>query len=510
VATWLTRTLLFSQAVTADGNTLYTAGGMDDPTMKEWDLRMRKKLKNVGFHKDRITSMGLIQTEKVTHLITASKDCTTQISTIRKTGVVKSKLVAEISDQDVGWGQALSCGLMRESTFAGGQRKKPKTDLMVVGTDRVLRTYDLGDFISLEASGGSDKILDSNTAGEDRDASTRVTGLEDNYHAKQSEFWDNFGDDSEHAKKASDQEIRAMERRKEDAEKKKKEEEKRNAVKTDKYGNEVGSIEFWVAKGCEPMRPKIGDLVVLIGDNEVNSNEEETKEGEGGAHIEHLRKERIERIEALPKEAKEGALAFGKYDLGIVLKDDKSGVPYEIFSGYSGRTSWAEVAWLELASKEHVEKALQANGISKDSLKKGESVLGKAREEAEREAKEKEDEEEDEEALNYYNDMMNGGGETAVTNSKGMVEGGGGHGGKMGWDGVEEEKGGDEKAGEREESFSLANFARPPKPPADESKTPEELRDEAAREQAVQDSLSMYRSKKKEKAGEKGKRVSRF
>ena len=44
-------------------------------------------------------------------------------------------------------------------------------------------------------------------------------------------------------------------------------------VKRDKYGNEFGSIEYWIAKGNEPKRPKVGDIVVLAGDNAVTESD---------------------------------------------------------------------------------------------------------------------------------------------------------------------------------------------------------------------------------------------
>ena len=74
------------------GNKLFTAGGTDDPTMKEWDMRMMKKVKNVGYHDERILSLGLLTKPKQSYLFSASKDNSIGVSLIAKSGVVKSKV----------------------------------------------------------------------------------------------------------------------------------------------------------------------------------------------------------------------------------------------------------------------------------------------------------------------------------------------------------------------------------------------------------------------------------
>jgi hypothetical protein len=514
--------------LTADGHTLYTAGGSDDPTMKEWDLRMYKKLKNVGYHSDRVTCLGLIQTAKSNVLVSASKDCVVGITTVKKSGVVKSKMVAEISDQEYGWCQSLSMSLMRESAYAGGQAKKGKPDLCTVCSDRVLRFYDLSDFVDLKAKDGATDAANDATddkGGIEKDPENRKTGLENNYHRKQAEFWDNFNDDSVHAKSATKNEIDEQRRRREKAERDRIKAEHDEAIKKDKYGNEIGSIQYWVAKGCEPKRPKVGDLVILIGDSEpeVNDSDIHVKEDDEAVHIEHLKMERREKIDNLPSEAKAGALQYNKFDLGLVLNDDKSGIPFEVFSGVSGETSWVEEAWIEAASEDHIKAAEKTNGITRATLERRESVAGKRKEEEAREAKAAADDDEAGEDLSAYNEMM-------------------GHGGHMGWDGVEEEEKGESKEeeakGESKEDkdsgaylstggdggfdedapFSLSKFTLKPPNPPDEKKSAAEIKAEEERQAAVQDSLNIYRQqkaaekarKKAEAESGKGRGVSRF
>jgi hypothetical protein len=289
-----------------------------------------------------------------------------------------------------------------------------------------------------------------------------------------------------------------------------------------RYGNEVGSLEYWVAKDAEPKRPKVGDLVVLVGDG----GDLEAAAEASAKTVEMIAEERQARIDSLPAEAKQGALVHGKGDIGILLKDDKSGVPFEIFSGVSGQTTWYEELWVEKATAAAADAAESAHGITKASLKAGVSVAGKRREQEEREAKEQQAEAEEEEDVSFYQSMMMRGG---------------GHEGKLGWDGEEEakkekaekekekkekkekekekdrkEKAAEAKAAEGKEeeddynSFSLSKF-KPPNPPPSESKSKAEMQAEADRQQSVQDSLNIYRQqKKKASTGPDGKRVSRF
>eukprot|EP00518_Triparma_eleuthera_P017576 CAMPEP_0197546330 /NCGR_PEP_ID=MMETSP1320-20131121/972_1 /TAXON_ID=91990 /ORGANISM="Bolidomonas sp., Strain RCC2347" /LENGTH=797 /DNA_ID=CAMNT_0043105881 /DNA_START=187 /DNA_END=2580 /DNA_ORIENTATION=+ len=499
-----------AMALSPCGTKLFTAGGADDPTMKEWDLRTMKKVKNVGFHADRVLALGILTTPSVGFLTSASKDSTVGLTAVTKSGVIRSKLVAEMTDFQ-GWANYLSLAPMKLGSvkFAGGQKRKSTPDIFTICTDKNLRQYDLSDFISLEDATAVDaKVGDK---GVEKDVSKMKLSAEDNYHAKQTEFWDNF---------PSSEEIHGAGARGGKGAKK-GEEKADDGVERDKYGNEVGSIEYWVAKGNEPKRPKVGDIVVLAGDNvEAEEGEEEEKE-EGKAEITEaqkadLRAQRLEKAEKLPAEAKKGALRFGKADLGIITKDDNSGVPFEILSGLTGEKGWYEEDHVEIASIETIKRARKENDISVASLKTGE-IKKEAEEKKEKEretqrrAKAKDEDDEDDEAMGYYQEMLRGGGGHG---GWGGVGGGGMGAGKapqaeakqqqqQQQQRVEEKASGGQV--KEEETFSLSKFKPPSPPPA---QTQEDVRAEQARQQAVEDSMAIYRQRKKSGAG--GKRVSRF
>ena len=137
-----------AMAVSECGNKLFTAGGADDPTIKEWDLRMMKKVKNVGYHTDRVLSLAVLTKPNQSYVFSAGKDSTVGISMVSKAGVVKSKLVAEITDFQ-GLNNAISLVPMKlgDVSFAGGQKRKSKPDIYTVSGDKNLRLYDLSDVI---------------------------------------------------------------------------------------------------------------------------------------------------------------------------------------------------------------------------------------------------------------------------------------------------------------------------------------------------------------------------
>lgn len=234
-----------TMALSPCGLKLFTAGGADDPTMKEWDLRMMKKVKNVGFHKDRIQALGLLTTPGVSYLTHASKDGTNGLTAVTKSGVIRSKQVAEMDDFQ-GWSTHVSLVPMKlgDVKFAGGQKRKSTPDIFTVGTDRQLRQYDLSDFIKLSDPKTASELPEG---GVEKDFSKMKLNAEDNYHKQQSDFWDSF---------PSSEEVHGAAMKA----KAKKEEEKDDGVARDKYGNEVGSIEYWVAKGNEP-KVRFGVLV---------------------------------------------------------------------------------------------------------------------------------------------------------------------------------------------------------------------------------------------------------
>mmetsp|Transcript_3316 Transcript_3316/g.6205 ORF Transcript_3316/g.6205 Transcript_3316/m.6205 type:complete len:778 (+) Transcript_3316:3040-5373(+) len=474
------------------GMKLFTAGGADDPTMKEWDLRMMKKVKNVGFHKDRVQALGLLTTPGVSYLTHASKDGTNGLTAVTKSGVIRSKQVAEIDDFQ-GWSTHLSLVPMKLGNvkFAGGQKRKSTPDVFTIGTDRQLRQYDLSDFISLSDPKAAEKLPEG---GVEKDVAKMKLSAEDNYHRQQTDFWDSF---------PSSEEVHGASTKA----KAKKDEEKDDGIARDKYGNEVGSIEYWVAKGNEPKRLKVGDIVVLAGDN-AEMETPDAGEGEGGitdAQKEILKAQREAKAANLPEEAKDGALKFGKSDLGIITKDDNSGVPFEILSGLSGEKGWYEEEHVEIANIETIKRARKQNDISVASLKTGE-VKKEVEEKKEKEVLSKRnfqndnDDLEDQEAVGYYQQMLMGPG---------------GHGG---WSGESEKKEevvnkvveskaeskAESKVGGEDdpETFSLSKF-KPPTPPVQSAA---DVQAEAARQAAVAESMAIYRKKK----GAGGKRQSRF
>ena len=81
-----------AMALSECGNKLFTAGGSDDPTIKEWDLRTMRKVKNVGYHKDRVLALAVLTKPEQSYVFSAGKDNTVGITLVAKTGVVKSKV----------------------------------------------------------------------------------------------------------------------------------------------------------------------------------------------------------------------------------------------------------------------------------------------------------------------------------------------------------------------------------------------------------------------------------
>jgi WD40 repeat protein len=172
-----------AMAVSECGNKLFTAGGADDPTIKEWDLRMMKKVKNVGYHTDRVLSLAVLTKPNQSYVFSAGKDSTVGISMVSKAGVVKSKLVAEITDFQ-GLNNAISLVPMKlgDVSFAGGQKRKSKPDIYTVSGDKNLRLYDLSDVINLS----SPDAVDAHK-GIEKNVKNMKLSAEDNYHAKQTE-----------------------------------------------------------------------------------------------------------------------------------------------------------------------------------------------------------------------------------------------------------------------------------------------------------------------------------
>ena len=517
-----------AMALSACGNTLYTAGGADDPSMKEWDLRMMKKVKNVGFHEDRILNLGLLtKPNSSSYLFSASKDGIVGLTSISSSGVVRSKLLAEFSDFKVtgdkscrshlvltfallqqraqadnmqtllltifcfyfirnaphivsissslqqGLNNSISLAPMKLGgvSYAGGQKRKARPDVYTVSADKYLRLYDLQDCISLNATA----IDSSGAEGVQKDASkiSSRSAAEDNYHAKQLEFWENFPTSEEVQRSRSG---RAEEKKAASA-------QSIDEVKRDKYGNEFGSIEYWIAKGNEPKRPKVGDIVVLAGDNAVTESDPSLGEitPEQKAALEAMQKDKSDR---LSEDAKLKALKFNKADLGIIVSDDKSGVPFEILSGLNGEKSWYEEDQIEVANIETIKRAKRQNNISVANLKlgdvkkQGDDKLFVEQKMAQQQGVADDDLNDDE--AHYYQVMMNG------------------HGG---YGMNAEAKHGTHPSGRSPvttESKGRGAEVKPPSPP------PPSKADVAAdfeRQRAVEQSMAIYKKKKKERRG---------
>eukprot|EP00520_Triparma_pacifica_P015102 CAMPEP_0118651718 /NCGR_PEP_ID=MMETSP0785-20121206/10931_1 /TAXON_ID=91992 /ORGANISM="Bolidomonas pacifica, Strain CCMP 1866" /LENGTH=672 /DNA_ID=CAMNT_0006544181 /DNA_START=147 /DNA_END=2163 /DNA_ORIENTATION=- len=372
-----------AMALSHCGTKLFTAGGTDDPTMKEWDMRMMRKVKNVGYHEDRIITLGLLTKPNHSFLFSASKDNSVGVSSITKSGVIKSKLVAEITDFQ-GLNNSISLGPMKlgDVSFAGGQKRKSKPDIYTVSADNFLRLYDMSDVISLDSASAPGV-----QAGVEKDVAKMKLSAEDNDHAKQTEFWDSFPSSEDvHGETAAKVGMNMTG-------KKKTVEKAVDNVKRDKYGNEVGSIEYWVAKGNEPKRPKVGDIVVLAGDNEdVDYAGVEITEQQKNV----LKAMAEEKADKLPDEAKQMSLKFNRGDLGIIISDDNSGVPFEVLGALTGEKGWFEEDWIEVANLETIKKAKKENDISVANLKAGE-VAKKEEYAGGSNGEGKEDEEEEEE-----------------------------------------------------------------------------------------------------------------
>ena len=78
-----------------------------------------------------------------------------------------------------------------------------------------------------------------------------------------------------------------------------------------------------------------------------------------------------DKSDRLSEDTKLKALKFNKADLGIIVSDDKSGVPFEILSGLNGEKSWYEEDQIEVANIETIKRAKRQNNISVANLKLG-------------------------------------------------------------------------------------------------------------------------------------------
>jgi len=114
-------------------------------------------------------------------------------------------------------------------SFAGGQKRKSKPDIYTISADKNLRLYDLSDVISL-----SSPTDPSSQSGIEKDVSQMKLSAEDNYHAKQTEFWDNFPSSEDvHGSSAATVGINMTGKKKQNV-------KIVDNVKRDKYGNEIG------------------------------------------------------------------------------------------------------------------------------------------------------------------------------------------------------------------------------------------------------------------------------
>ena len=121
----------------------------------------------------------------------------------------------------------------------------------------------------------------------------------------------------------------------------------------------------------------------------------------------------LSKASALPSSAKQMALTFKRGDLGIILSDDNSGVPFEILGALTGEKGWYEEDWIEVANLETIKKAKKENDISVANLKAGDVLKKKNNSRGGHgwdTKQEDESDEEDEGAMDYYREMMGRGG----------------------------------------------------------------------------------------------------
>ena len=176
-----------------------------------------RKVKQVGFHDDKILSLNTLTIDEFqTIVISSSKDGTVKLTHCKKSGVQKSKSLGEIGDH-TGWISDTFCVAEPAGVFAGGQKKRAKATLYTVGTDRSLRSYRLADVLegvvkkpSEEkkvggGSGGRDEHehehehehedgAEDEDEDEDEEKREEEKGADriSNYHDEQAKFWESF------------------------------------------------------------------------------------------------------------------------------------------------------------------------------------------------------------------------------------------------------------------------------------------------------------------------------
>jgi len=178
-------------------------------------------------------------------------------------------------------------------------------------------------------------------------------------------------------------------------------------------------------------------------------------------------------------------LQFNSCDLGYIISDDKSQMPFEVRSGLTNQISWYENSDLELANEMTINRSAHAAVFDVDLLMHGGNMAAVDNEDGDGGG----DSSAEEEEMSY--EMM-------------MMMGGRGHGD---WD---REK--SEEKREKEESKKETEkeaYVRPPSPPkatptaVDNRKATEAQIAEEERQKAVQDSLAIYRQNKKKKGKER-------
>ena len=396
--------------------------------------------------------------------------------------------------------------------------KVSKLDLRIVGSDRKVRSYDIAETIRLKTSAAPRAADSAAAAADDAVSSLNLSeskrdSKEDNYHRKQMEFWDNLPSEPAEAKSSGGRNNNSNNNTKSgapvvDAEASL---DPYGNPTHDEHGNKFGSIEYWVMKGEKPKRLKVGDLVVLAGENIVT-------DATGAAGPTRVNPN-------LPAEALGGSLKPNRYDIGVVTVDDQSGMPYEVFGAVSATKSWFEEAWIVAASAETITRIQALGGIDIERARAGERQRSGLLKNAspDKDAKNKgstaaDDDDEDEDVA-YYKQMM--------------LTGDGGHGG---WAGAGEVTAAQAKATPTKaleakpaaaaaEAKSVVNKVvehkindddndddyRPasasgnplPQPPV---LTAEAKKAEEERQKVVQDSLDMYRKQKAAAAAAKGKK----
>jgi len=236
-------------AMSDDGNKLFTAGGFDDPTINEFDLRFNRKVKQVAYHDDRILSLSLLTIDSDTSVITSSsKDGTVKITHVKKSGVIKSSEITTLTDHK-GWITDTFITAEPSGFYAGGQKKKAKATLYTVGTERCLRSYGLGEVLDVvvkkvaEAKDGDEIDVgddDANNEGEEKDGDYKKDRI-GNYHDEQAAFWDGFNADMSESK------LTKPTKRKDNGKRTQFNKLVKKKETHDEYGNEVGSLEYWNA-----------------------------------------------------------------------------------------------------------------------------------------------------------------------------------------------------------------------------------------------------------------------